>query len=70
MEDLLKDLSKLGYGLVYYEPLESWKVVDYIAGMDDYLTSDFVKVAFSHGFIFSVGTTLEGDGLCVEFKSV
>lgn len=70
MEDLLKDLDKLGYGLVYYEQLESWKVVDYIAGINDYLTSDFVKVVFSHGFIFSVGTTLEGDGLVVELKKL
>ena len=70
MEDLLKDLGKLGYGLVYYEPLESWKVVDYIAGINDFLTSDFVKCIFRHGFIFSVGTTLEGDGLCVSFKKL
>lgn len=68
MEQLIKDLKELGYELVYYEPLESWRVVDYVASINDYLPAAFVEFVFRHGFIFSVGTTLEGDGLCVQFR--
>ena len=66
MEQLLKDLKKLGYELVYYEPLEAWRVVDYFAGINDYLPAAFAELVFRHGFIFSVGSTLEGDGLYVK----
>lgn len=67
MEQLLKDLKGLGYELQYYGPLEAWKVDDFIAGINDFLPAAFVEFVFRHGFIFSVGTTLEGEGLCVNF---
>ena len=67
MEELIKDLKELGYELVYYEPLNAWKVVDTIAEVDDYLTSQFCRIVVEHGFVFSCGITLEGRNLCVQF---
>ena len=70
MEQLLKDLKGLGYDFVYYEPLEAWRVVDCFGGINDFLPSAVVEFVFRHGFIFSVGTTLEGDGLVVQFSKL
>lgn len=70
MEHLLKELKELGYELVYYEPLEAWRIVDCFGGINDFLPSAFVEFVFRHGFVFSVGTTLEGEGLCVQFKKL
>lgn len=70
MEQLIKDLKELGYELVYDELSESWKVVDYIASINDYLPSAFSEIAFRHGFIFSVGTTLDYQGLVVKFSKL
>ena len=67
MEQLIKDLKELGYELVYDELTESWAVVDFLDGINDFLPSAFSKIVFRHGFIFSVGTTMEGDGLVVKF---
>ena len=70
MEQLIKDLKELGYELVYDDQSVSWRVVDYIAGVNDYLPSAFSSVVFRHGYIFSCGITLEGDGLCVSFTEM
>lgn len=67
MEQLLKDLKELGYELVYDELTESWKVVDYIASINDFLPSTFSAIVFKHGFIFSCGIAFPGDSLCVKF---
>lgn len=67
MEQLIKNLKELGYELVYDELTESWAVVDFLDGMNDFLSSAFSKVVFKHGYIFSVGITLEGDGLVIKF---
>jgi len=70
MENLIKNLKELGYELVYDESMEGWRVVDYIAGINDYLPSSFSEVVFKHGFIFSCGVTLGGQGLCVCFHKL
>ena len=67
MEQLIKDLKELGYELVYDELTESWAVVDFLDGMNDFLPSAFSKVVFKHGFIFSVGSSLGDDGLVIKF---
>lgn len=68
MEQLIKDLKQLGYELVYDELTESWKVVDFIACIDDFLPSAFSEIVFKHGFIFSVGIAFPGDCLVVKFS--
>lgn len=68
MEQLIKDLKELGYELVYDELTESWKVVDYIASINDFLPSAFSEIVFRHGYIFSVGIAFPGDCLVVKFK--
>ena len=67
MEQLLKDLKKLGYELVYDELSESWKVVDYTDLINDFLPSAFSEIVFRHGYIFSVGIAFSGDFLVVKF---
>lgn len=68
MEQLIKDLKELGYELVYYEPLDAWRVVDSLGGFNGFLPSAFSKIVFKHGYIFSVCVTFEGNGLCVKFE--
>ena len=70
MEQLIKDLKELGYELVYDELTESWAVVDFLDGINDFLPSAFSKVVFKHGYIFSVGIAFPGDCLVVEFKKL
>lgn len=67
MEQLIKDLKNLGYELVYYEPLEAWRVFDFLASDCEFLASVFSEVVFKNGFSFSCGITLDGEGLCVRF---
>lgn len=70
MEQLIKDLKNLGYELVYDEYSEAWKVVDSLASISDYLPSAFSAIVFKHGYLFSVGVTLEDRGLVVEFSKL
>lgn len=70
MEQLIKDLKQLGYELVYDELSESWKVVDYLDSINDFLPSAFSKIVFKHGCIFSVGIAFSGDSLCVKFSKL
>ena len=70
MENLLLDLKELGYELVYDRPSKAWRVVDTLAGVDDFLPPAFSLLVFRHGYIFSVGVTLDGIGLCVSFKKL
>lgn len=70
MEQLIKNLKELGYELVYDEQSKSWRIVDYVAEINDYLPSAFSEIVFRHGFIFSCGITLEGNGLCVRFSKL
>ena len=70
MEQLIKNLKELGYELVYDELTESWKVVDYIASINDFLPSAFSGIVFRHGFVFSVGIAFPGDCLVVKFNKL
>ena len=70
MENLIKNLKQLGYELVYDESMEGWRVVDSLAGINDYLPASFSEIVFKHGFIFSCGVTLNGQGLCVCFHKL
>lgn len=70
MEQLIKDLKELGYEIEWYAPLVAWRVTDTATGINDFLPSAFVEFVFRHGFVFSVGDTLEGDGLCVQFRKL
>jgi len=70
MEQLVKNLKELGYELVYDESMEGWRVVDYIAGVNDFLPSAFSRLVFEHGFYFSCGIMLGGHDLCVNFKKL
>ena len=70
MDQLLKDLKQLGYGLVSDESVEGWRFVDDITGLNDYLPSSFSEIVFKHGFIFSCGVTKDEQGLCVCFHKL
>lgn len=67
MEQLIKRLKELGYELVYDESSDSWRVIDFLTSMNDFLPSAFSKTVFEHGFVFSFGITISKDGLCVKF---
>jgi hypothetical protein len=69
MEQLKKDLKELGYELVYYEPMDAWRVIDVSDGFNNYLPTAFSKIVFRHGFVFSCSITSESNGFYVRFSA-
>lgn len=70
MEELLKELKKLGYNFVWDKNLDAWKVYDKDHRPCEYLTSVFTDIVSEHkvklgcGFIQNSNETV----LYVRFK--
>lgn len=70
MEELIKDLARFGYILVYYYPLNAFMIVDESGNFRDYISTMFAERVAEHGYAFSCGVLPDVRGLYVRFRAV